>query len=853
MKKINSNKKRILYGLSFVFTLLFLQNSFFCNGQTTVTIGTGTNGLQTIPLCNMYFYSASEMIYLKDEINLCGGGSISKIRFYTSFTGGTILDNFTLYLKHTTNTTLATGTTTTTGYTSVYSGSFPNTATGWNEITLSTPFSYNGTDNIQVLVVKNKNSNNSSNTTIFYTSTGANLRTRWWGADPSGWTTSTTLSAIADRPNIQFDITPIACSGTPDPGATVSTQNYACVGKSFTLSVQNCVSNTGTTYQWQECTDNVTWVNISGATLITCTKTQDATALMYYRCKVTCSNSGLTGYSASTTVTKLTACPTYYVGAGQTYTSLTANTAQGLFKKIYTSGLAANTKVVITSDINEPGDVALTQWSTGSAYKLLITSDDAVQHSITCSAANTLIDLNGADNVTIDGREDAQGVGNYLLFESTYGGYCTILFRNSAIKDTVRYCTIKGSGGWTTSYGVIGFFTSASGTGNDNNCIEYCDIMSGASLTSTLIYSRGSYDPAVISNDNISINNNTIGHYSGGSMEADHGAIWLHWYSNTFSIKNNYIYNDVNVQAASNIGITIGNGTGHLIEGNRIGGSAKDGSGTWLVECSFLIGISSYYNNSGGLGFTGSAIIRNNVIANMKTTSGTYNGTGLMWGIMDKSNTSAGNSLLIESNSIYNLESTQVGSSSEGIITGIMISMGNNKTVTKNTIHDLNATNGGNNDNYVCGIMIRTPGSNFKVQANKIYNLSNASINANSKINGITASLNTAGTDFSSPYPLISNNMISLINNNRPQTNGVFTNTTTSINNNTIYVGGVGPVSHPGSYCLNLDEAKASGNATTDYFRNNLFFNNKTGVGECAAIKKANTVNASYPDRKSVV
>eukprot|EP01012_Entosiphon_sulcatum_P032044 TRINITY_DN40785_c0_g1_i1.p1 TRINITY_DN40785_c0_g1~~TRINITY_DN40785_c0_g1_i1.p1 ORF type:complete len:1394 (+),score=139.75 TRINITY_DN40785_c0_g1_i1:44-4225(+) len=85
------------------------------------------------------------------------------------------------------------------------------------------------------------------------------------------------------------------CTGTPAPGNTLTTANPVCPGTSFTLSLQNTISGSGVTYQWQSSPNNSTWTNISGATSSSLTTTQ--TAATYYRCAVTCTSN--TGLSAS--------------------------------------------------------------------------------------------------------------------------------------------------------------------------------------------------------------------------------------------------------------------------------------------------------------------------------------------------------------------------------------------------------------------------------------------------------------------------------------------------------------------------------------------------------------------------
>lgn len=87
----------------------------------------------------------------------------------------------------------------------------------------------------------------------------------------------------------------VACTGTPAPGNTLSTANPVCAGQVFTLSLQNTITGSGVTYQWQSSPNGTTWTNISGANATTYATSQSAAT--YYRCAVTCSSS--TGFSSS--------------------------------------------------------------------------------------------------------------------------------------------------------------------------------------------------------------------------------------------------------------------------------------------------------------------------------------------------------------------------------------------------------------------------------------------------------------------------------------------------------------------------------------------------------------------------
>ncbi|HLA55066.1 MAG TPA: GEVED domain-containing protein [Flavobacterium sp.] len=105
------------------------------------------------------------------------------------------------------------------------------------------------------------------------------------------------------------------CSGTPNPGNTVSTPATVCSGLSFMLSLQNQGNGFGLTYQWQSSTNGVSYAGIAGATESTLQTNQ--TAATYYQCIVTCSASSATSLPVLVTMNPVSACfcfPNYATG-----------------------------------------------------------------------------------------------------------------------------------------------------------------------------------------------------------------------------------------------------------------------------------------------------------------------------------------------------------------------------------------------------------------------------------------------------------------------------------------------------------------------------------------------------------
>jgi hypothetical protein len=124
-------------------------------------------------------------------------------------------------------------------------------------------------------------------------------------------------------------------------------------------------------------------------------------------------------------------------------------------------------------------------------------------------AGSPIIDFNGADNVTLDGRVNQTGSTRSLSItnssSSTTAGTSTVNFSNSAELNTLKYVSVYGSSASTTD-GVIKFATSTSGNGNDNN-IDNCAVTSSGNRPVNAIYSLGS---AVSDNSSNTISNNAI-------------------------------------------------------------------------------------------------------------------------------------------------------------------------------------------------------------------------------------------------------------------------------------------------------------------------------------------------------
>ena len=221
---------------------------------------------------------------------------------------------------------------------------------------------------------------------------------------------------------------------------------------------------------------------------------------------------------------------TVSVGTGGTYPSFT--TATGLFQALNQATLSGNVVVNVISDISiEDGANALNQWNESGTggYTLTIqpvagTSTPYVisgTYNGTGAAIAGLFRMNGADRVTIDGRNPANlpAGGKFLTFRNSDATASsnlnsTFTFINDAKNDAVQYCNIEGATVGTTN-GVVLISTAAtSGTGNTNILIDNCVVKNAGANNTTLLPTSGIVSAGTPTagqeNANITISNNNI-------------------------------------------------------------------------------------------------------------------------------------------------------------------------------------------------------------------------------------------------------------------------------------------------------------------------------------------------------
>jgi len=304
----------------------------------------------------------------------------------------------------------------------------------------------------------------------------------------------------------------------------------------------------------------------------------------------------------------------------------------GIHQGAITIKLNGSTNESASAVLNASGTVGTTGTYTGTASYTSVTMYPTVSGvTIGGNIAAPLIDLNGADNVVIDGRVNATGSTKSLTIinssTSNLATVSTIRWINDATKNTLQYAKIKGAATATSSNvnGVL-FFAAGTTIGNSNNLITNNDI-SGVSDAIRPNYLITAYSTtANVWNKNIQITNNSIfDFFNLAPSSYNTTGIFLSTNSDYFTITGNSFYETTNL-------VTTGTGTLYMINlsspftnltvsNNFLGGSSANAQGTFTKSggTNILYGLYAYVNNSATS--NSNLRIQNNTLSNINYTN----------------------------------------------------------------------------------------------------------------------------------------------------------------------------------------------------------------------------------------
>lgn len=306
-------------------TILMLS---FCSlgfAQSTIQLGAGTDKSTYLPIYIYYDYSYTQTIYTAAEMNAQGAvtsSTITKIWYKPTISRSTSnYQDWVIYMGNTSKVGFIDNLDwiQTSSMTQVFDGQIPSTtvADQWMEITLTTPFSWDGISNIVVAVDENSASYavsgsnwggytlapSSGKKAIYFFGDGASNNT-----DPGNPGSATDRTDNVAQ--IRFTGSNLAsdCSGTPNAGTVPSTMGV-CSGKPFTLTATGVSANANNLIgQWESSPVGAnTWSPITGAIDPVYTIASAPSIPTDYRFTLTCSSPG--GGSASSNILTISINP----------------------------------------------------------------------------------------------------------------------------------------------------------------------------------------------------------------------------------------------------------------------------------------------------------------------------------------------------------------------------------------------------------------------------------------------------------------------------------------------------------------------------------------------------------------
>ncbi len=471
-------------------------------------------------------------------------------------------------------------------------------------------------------------------------------------------------------------------------------------------------------------------------------------------------------------------------------------TLKTAFDKINDGTHRGNITIKIKNSTTETASAVLNASGAGSAnYASVKIYPTVTGISINGDLAAALIDLNGADNVTIDGRVNATGTTKSLnIINSNTASSSTIRFVNGATNNTVKYCTIKGSETLATS-GVLFFSDSNAGGGNNTNTIDNNNITNASNNSRPVnaVYSLGTGGKE---NSGNIISNNAI--YDFIKHGTTSNGIFLSSNTTSWTIDGNSFYETtsfVPTAVATYNAININNTTGNsfTVANNYIGGStALCGGSPWTKTNSN----NNIFNAiSLSVGSTAASSIQNNTIKNFSwgnSANAVWKGIEIIGGNVNIG-TATGNTI---GSATGTGSITVTGSTTGQTVNGIDILGAGTVDCQKNTIGSITVDNAAALAGNIYGISKAATAGTTTISNNFIGSTVTAnSINASS-VSSANAQLVYGVYNAGTGTILISNNTISKLKNGTTNatvgTQGVINGITSlngvnTISNNIIY------------------------------------------------------------------
>ena len=598
--------------------------------QTDISIGTGTAGNTgtTYPCPMQDWYEGSRAQYLYRASELAGAGmgpgNINSIKYnvtgLNTFSGD--IQEFTVKIGGTTVTALSATTWEPSTVTKFGPVDYVPSV-GVNTLTFSTPYFWNGTDNIIVEICNGLPANTTdglihytNNVTIPWTTGLGFNASHTYRADNDGnlcnTTTTTNTGNLNDRPNITFNWSPAStCNSMPNAGTANANPTVVCLGQPIALSSTGVTVASGLAYQWQVSTNGGTsYANIAGATSLSASTLQTITSL--YRFRVVCTLSNDTAYTAGVLVTSPPVPGGLYTINKNQPTNWPGGTNFASFNDAYNAIKCGISSAVVFDVVASSGpyteQLIMTAVPNASAINTVTFKGNlnTLSFSSTNSNERAVIKLKGTRYIIFDSLVINANTGTF--------GYGVQMMTN-ADSNTIKNCIINTST-TATNTNFVGIVINGTDAGPIATGTVLCDFNTFDNNTITGGYYgmtlTASFAGGANGNNRIT-NNKFLDFYIFGIyVVGSYGTVIE---LNTLSRPTRSIVGDFN-------GIYFGTekSVNAFVSKNRI----KNPFGAALASTSNFYGI--YFNNADGSAGGGDNIVSNNLIYKV-------NGNGPQYGI----------------------------------------------------------------------------------------------------------------------------------------------------------------------------------------------------------------------------
>jgi hypothetical protein len=263
-------------GSPWVTPVISATTNFYVDAETVAqmpgvaTIGSGTSTSSTssyTPYCTGWEDGKHQFLVLASELSTAGlaAGDITSLALNVATVGSPAMTSFGVALGQSASVSVLTSTYET-GLTTVYSStSYTPAGTGWQTLTFSTPFVWDGTSNLIVQICYGNNSSWGSSTSIYYSTTSANYHHYGYQDDGTGCaiTTPTYNGVNTFRANMQFGGTVQAvCAGPRTevpatvgdaPELAITDDQSVCGNEITSMTIESTLGNFNT-YTWAPVT-----------------------------------------------------------------------------------------------------------------------------------------------------------------------------------------------------------------------------------------------------------------------------------------------------------------------------------------------------------------------------------------------------------------------------------------------------------------------------------------------------------------------------------------------------------------------------------------------------------------------